>query len=79
MSRQAPVFVTRPAPADDPIVCCCNGVPLSEIVRAMDEGAVTLSDLFDRTWAGCGPCGGSCQPDLEALLADYAERDREAG
>lgn len=71
--------MTTDVPNDDPIVCCCNGVRLSEIVQAMDLGATTLSDLFDMTWAGCGPCGGSCQEDLEALLQDASLRRREAG
>lgn len=53
----------------DPIICCCNGVPLSEIHRAMRQGARTLADLFDSTFAGCGPCGGSCQPELCRILA----------
>jgi len=58
-------------PLNDPIICFCNEVRLSVIVAALDEGASTLADIFDRTWAGCGPCGGSCQPDLVALLEDY--------
>ena len=59
------------ADRDDPVLCFCNEVRLSVIVRAMDDGAESLADLFDRTWAGCGPCGGSCQPDLLALLHDF--------
>ncbi len=64
----------QPTPAsvafddDDPIVCLCNGVRVSAIVEAVDNGADDLSGLFDATWAGCGPCGGSCQADLLALL-----------
>lgn len=58
-------------PSDDPIVCFCNEIRLSEIVEALDNGASSLADIFDATWAGCGPCGGSCQPDLDAILQDY--------
>ena len=57
--------------ADDPMVCLCNQVPLSDIVAALDDGACTLAEIFDLTWAGCGPCGGSCQPDLQAILEDH--------
>lgn len=57
--------------ADDPIVCFCNEIRLSEIVGSLDAGATCLADIFDATWAGCGPCGGSCQPDLRAILEDY--------
>lgn len=56
---------------DDPIICFCNEIPLSQIVAALEDGAMTLADLFDATWAGCGPCGGSCQPDLAAILDDF--------
>jgi bacterioferritin-associated ferredoxin len=34
----------------------------------MDGGADTLAKLFDATFAGCGPCGGSCQPELQKIL-----------
>jgi len=56
---------------DDPVICFCNEIRLSAIVVALDDGAVTLADIFDATWAGCGPCGGSCQPDLVAIVSDY--------
>ena len=52
----------------DPLICLCNEVPLSEINAAIDRGACTLAHLFDATYAGCGPCGGSCQPELVQIL-----------
>jgi bacterioferritin-associated ferredoxin len=57
----------------DPIVCYCNEVPLSEVVAALDDGARTMADIFDRTWAGCGPCGGTCQSTVLALIRDYQD------
>ncbi|MBM4342498.1 MAG: (2Fe-2S)-binding protein [Deltaproteobacteria bacterium] len=68
-------------PAADPIICCCNGVALSQIHRAMRNGARTLADLFDVTFAGCGPCGGNCQPELCRILAtaDRVASRRSAG
>lgn len=54
--------------AKDPLICLCNRVPLSAIDAAMDAGADSLAKLFDATFAGCGPCGGSCQPELQRLL-----------
>lgn len=66
----------------DPVICLCNGVRRSTLIAAMDAGATTLADLFDRTYAGCGPCGGSCQPELAQLLRDYQAgllRDRGPG
>lgn len=58
----------------DPLVCLCNQVPRSAIVAAMDRGACTLAQLFDATFAGCGPCGGSCQPQLVAMLEEHHQR-----
>jgi NAD(P)H-nitrite reductase large subunit len=55
----------------DPVVCFCNEVPLSAIVCALEEGAKDLTALIDATWAGCGACGGTCQPDLEAIIEDW--------
>lgn len=57
--------------AADPLICLCNRVPLSVIQAAMDGGADTLAKLFDDTFAGCGPCGGSCQPELQKLLYEH--------
>lgn len=61
------------ADAEDPVVCFCNEVRLSQIVQALDDGAVSLADLYDLTWAGCGPCGGTCQPDIAAILEDWLQ------
>lgn len=66
------------ADEQDPVVCFCNEVRVSALVRAMDGGAHTLAAVFDATWAGCGPCGGSCQPDLAALLEDYLAESADA-
>ncbi|MCO4762218.1 MAG: (2Fe-2S)-binding protein [Myxococcales bacterium] len=57
--------------SDNPIVCFCNEIRLSAIVTALEDGADSLPGLVDATFAGCGPCGGSCQPDLEAILEDW--------
>ncbi len=63
----------------DPLVCLCNQVPESAIVAAMDSGATSLAQLFDQTFAGCGPCGGSCQPQLIAMLEEYRRRVQRGG
>lgn len=59
----------------DPVVCFCNDIRLSVVVRALESGAHTLPTLIDRTWAGCGPCGGTCQEDLRALLTDFLSEE----
>lgn len=66
----------RGKPAD-PLICFCNEVPKSKIDAAMANGACTLAAIFDQTFAGCGPCGGSCQPELVQLLAEH-QRSRQA-
>lgn len=58
----------------DPLVCLCNQVPQSQIVEAMLRGACSLAQIFDATFAGCGPCGGSCQPQLVAMLEAHQRR-----
>ncbi|MBI5609004.1 MAG: (2Fe-2S)-binding protein [Deltaproteobacteria bacterium] len=52
----------------DPVICCCNNVRKSEIVAAIAGGARSMATIFDATFAGCGPCGGTCQPEIAAIL-----------
>jgi NAD(P)H-nitrite reductase large subunit len=59
--------------ARDPIICFCNEVPRSTIERAIDCGACTLAQVYDATWAGCGPCGGTCQPNVVRVLRERLE------
>ncbi len=61
--------------AADPVVCFCNEVRLGTIVDALGDGATTMAEIYDKTWAGCGPCGGSCQPDLKLILEDWLVGD----
>lgn len=61
----------KPRPMlNDPLVCFCNEVPRSAIDRAIARGACSLAQLYDATFAGCGPCGGSCQPHLVHILTE---------
>lgn len=61
---------SRAAKADK-MICLCNGVPQSVIEDAIVRGCKTLSELFDATQAGVGPCGGSCQGRLIEMLKSY--------
>jgi bacterioferritin-associated ferredoxin len=56
------------------LVCICNEVPLSAIEAAIARGATSLAEVFDATFAGCGPCGGSCQERIAQLLRERARR-----
>lgn len=57
----------------DPLICSCNEVPRSQIEAAIGRGACSMADIFDATWAGCGPCGGTCQPEIAELLRAHCE------
>lgn len=61
-----------PSEAPDRIVCYCNAVPASSVVVAIEAGARTLTDIYDKTGAGTGPCGGSCRGRLRDLLNHHA-------
>lgn len=52
-------------------VCLCNFVTKDEIETAIKNGCDSLGKIFDRTSAGVGPCGGSCQPYIKSMLETY--------
>lgn len=55
---------------EDPLVCLCNGIPLSQIKRAILEGAKTTDEIGDKTTAGIGACGGTCRPQLKNIFEE---------
>jgi NAD(P)H-nitrite reductase large subunit len=59
---------------NDPIICSCNNVRRSEIMAAIEGGARSMAGIFDATFAGCGPCGGTCQPEITAILGGELAR-----
>lgn len=58
-------------PRKSPMICLCNGVTQAEIEAAIRGGATSLGRVFDETSAGVGACGGSCQPELKKMLAQF--------
>lgn len=64
----------KPNRRDDPLVCSCNEVSRSTLHDAMQRGACSMAAIFDATWAGCGACGGTCQPRIAAMLQDFLAR-----
>lgn len=48
-------------------ICFCYNVPLATIVKAIDEGAVTIEQVREKTCANTG-CGG-CEADVTDILA----------
>lgn len=55
-------------------VCRCNNIKYRTIERAIREGAHTLNQVASRTTATTGQCGGSCTPDVQAMLAELAPK-----
>ncbi len=60
----------EPNELDQPI-CFCNDVPLKEIQKAIEDGAQTLTEIYSKTTAGIGPCGGSCRRKIAPLLEEF--------
>ena len=55
-------------------VCRCNNIKYRTIERAIREGAHTLNQVANRTTATTGQCGGSCTPDVQAMLEELAPK-----
>ena len=55
-------------------ICRCNNIKYKTIERAIREGAHTLTQVATRTTATLGQCGGSCTPEVQALIAELAPK-----
>jgi len=60
-------------------VCRCNNIKYRTIERAIREGAHTLNQVASRTTATTGECGGSCTPEVQAMIAELAPKYATAG
>lgn len=60
-------------------VCRCNNIKYRTIERAIREGAHTLTQVANRTTATMGECGGTCTPDVQAMLDELAPKYATAG
>ena len=59
-----------------PIICLCNKITLDTINKAIEEGVQTTDELYDKTGAGVGPCGGSCRKQTQIMI-DYFKKHRK--
>ncbi len=60
----------------DTIICNCNEIYKSEIIKAIEEkGCSTVEDIGEATGAGT-ICGG-CIDDIQEILDKYAESKKE--
>ena len=60
-------------------ICRCNNIKYRTIERAIREGAHTLNQVASRTTATTGECGGSCTPEVQAMIAELAPKYATAG
>lgn len=51
------------------LACYCNQVDWATVDLAIQAGARSIGDIYDRCGAGTGPCGGSCRRSLEQRIA----------
>ena len=56
-----------------PIVCLCNGIRQDIIEKAITDGVESIDEIYDKTTAGVGPCGGSCRPYIQKMLEQYRQ------
>ncbi len=69
MTHHPSPIIHHPA-SDDPIVCRCEEVTVSQVVRAIREGYDTLEELKRHLRVGMGPCQGrTCMPLLARILS----------
>jgi NAD(P)H-nitrite reductase large subunit len=55
-------------------ICRCNNIKYRTIERAIREGAHTLTQVATRTTATLGQCGGTCTPDVQAMIEELAPK-----
>jgi NAD(P)H-nitrite reductase large subunit len=55
-------------------VCRCNNIKYRTIERAIREGAHTMTQIANRTTATLGECGGTCTPEVQAMLDELAPK-----
>jgi len=53
-------------------VCRCNNIKYRTLERAIRDGAQTIDEVAKRTGATTGHCGGTCTPDILAMIAEIA-------
>lgn len=51
-------------------ICFCNSVSEESILVAIRNGAQNLDQIYDKTSAGAGPCGGTCRNNILSILAN---------
>jgi NAD(P)H-nitrite reductase large subunit len=53
-------------------VCRCNNIKYRTLERTIRDGAHTIAEVAKRTCATTGYCGGTCTPDILAMISEIA-------
>jgi NAD(P)H-nitrite reductase large subunit len=59
-------------------VCRCNNIKYRTIERAIRDGALSVSQVAARTTATAGECGGTCTPEVQAMIEELGAARRAA-
>jgi NAD(P)H-nitrite reductase large subunit len=59
-------------------VCRCNNIKYRTIERAIRDGALSVSQVAARTTATTGECGGTCTPEVQAMIEELGAARRAA-
>lgn len=63
---------------DDLIICRCEEVTKGDILRAIEDGALTIDGVKKRTRAGMGLCQGkTCQRLVAKILSEATGKSME--
>ncbi len=52
-------------------ICLCNSITEEIIKKAIVDGVKDADELYDKTGAGVGPCGGSCRKLTTSWIEYY--------
>jgi bacterioferritin-associated ferredoxin len=59
-------------------VCICKGIPRKRFIEAINNGALTLSEINAFVGSGTGDCKGErCGQKIKKLLATYSAANSE--
>jgi NAD(P)H-nitrite reductase large subunit len=53
-------------------VCRCNNIKYRTLERVIRDGAHSIAEIAKRTGATTGYCGGTCTPDILAMIAEIS-------
>ena len=57
------------------VICLCNNVTKDTIEESVKKYHLEkIDEIFDKTTAGVGACGGSCRPLLKKILDHYLQK-----